>query len=74
MAVANIKVEGTAQVSICAITCVCQCGNHDRTNGTIEFNFGEQKVFYTCSVCKKINEMAFGKDKPPPYPRIRQTR
>ncbi len=75
MATAKIEIEGVAQISISEILCVCgKCGHHDRENATIEFNFREQKVLYTCSQCKKINEMQFGKERPQPYPRSRSMR
>jgi len=72
---AKVQIEGVAQLSMSEIVCVCgKCGHHDRENATIEFNFRDLKVFYTCSECKKINEMQFGKKLPQPYPRTRATR
>lgn len=67
----KIKIEGTASLGINSIVCVCgHCGNNDRENALIEFNFQEQRVIYVCSKCKKENELPFGKDRPAPYPRI----
>jgi len=68
---AKIKIEGIADLGINSIVCVCgHCGNSDLENARIEFNFQEQRVIYLCSKCKKENDMPFGKDKPPSYPRI----
>lgn len=71
MSITNIKIEGIADIDSTQILCVCKCGNHDSANATIEFNFREQCVFYTCSKCKKINEMKFGEATPSPLPRTR---
>lgn len=78
MAVAKITLEGAtqikgdAQITLTEVVCICgKCGNTDRENATIEFNFREEKVFYTCSKCHKINEMTFGKQLPSPLPRSR---
>lgn len=72
MPIHNIKIEGVSEIGLNQIICVCgKCGNHDNENGTLEFNFREQKVMYTCSKCKKMNEMQFGKELPQPYPRTR---
>ena len=67
----KIRIEGTAHIGINSIRCVCgHCGNNDIENAIIEFNFQEQRVIYLCSKCKEENSMHFGKEQPPPYPRI----
>ncbi len=68
----KVKFEGVADLEINAISCVCgYCGNTDKKDALIEFNFPEQRVVYVCGKCKKNNYMQFGKDQPPPYPRAR---
>lgn len=71
MAITNIKVEGVAEVELTNILCVCKCGNHDSANASIEFNFRDQCVYYTCSECRKVNEMKFGQVPTQPLPRTR---
>ncbi len=67
----QFRIEGTANFGINEVSCVCKkCNNRDMENATIEFNFRESKVYSLCSKCKYMNEMFFGQDKPPPYPRI----
>lgn len=73
MAITNVKIEGTAEVGLTQVLCVCKCGNHDSVNASIEFNFREQCVYYTCSQCRKVNEMKFGQTLPPPIPRTRMS-
>lgn len=68
----KIKIEGHADLGINTLRCVCgHCGNSDDDKAIIELNFMEQKIFYLCGKCKKENFMIFGKDKPPPYPKMR---
>jgi hypothetical protein len=58
--------EGLAEISSNTFICICgHCGKHDAENATIEFNFREQKVYYLCSQCKKMNELFFGKQNIP---------
>ena len=67
----KIKIEGLADIGINFFQCVCgYCGNTDSEGALMEFNFKEQRVIYLCGKCKKENSMVFGKDKPPPYPRL----
>ncbi len=67
----KIELTGKARIEINLIRCVCgYCGNNDNAHAVIEFNFQENKVIYLCSKCKKENCMEFGKDRPPPYPRM----
>jgi hypothetical protein len=71
MAIGTIRIEGTAEIGVNEISCVCgKCNNRDAEKASIEFNFRESKVYYLCSICKHMNEMFFGKDMPPPLPRI----
>lgn len=68
----KIKIEGLADLEGAEFYCICGfCGEKSGDNARIEFNFGEQKVFFLCGnkKCKKMNEMQFGKEKPNPYPR-----
>ncbi len=68
----KVKIEGLAEFGGADFSCVCGfCGEKGEDNARIEFNFQEQKVFFLCGnkKCKKMNEMEFGKDRPPPYPR-----
>lgn len=71
MTVTKIRLEGQAEISVTRIMCVCGCGNHDEENATIEFNFRDQAVYYTCSKCKTISSMKFGQTPPKPLPRTR---
>lgn len=66
----NFNFEGNAEISVSQIICVCPCGQHDNKNATIEFNFRDKKVYYTCSKCHKINDMQFG-EKILPLPQTR---
>ena len=75
MALANVKIEGAAEFGLIETICVCAfCNNHDSTVGTLEFNFKEQKVYYVCSKCKKMNEINFGGQKATPLPRSKFAR
>ena len=66
----NISFEGTANLDLPHLMCVCGfCGNNDTKNTRVEINFREKKIFYKCSECKKVNEIELGKDQPPPYPK-----
>lgn len=77
MAMGSIKIEGaqfnfsgTAEIGINEVSCVCgKCNNRDMENASIEFNFKEMKVYYLCSKCRHMNEMAFGKESLPALPR-----
>jgi len=67
----KIKIEGSAEIGTNQFYCVCgHCGNTDRENALMEFNFQEQRVIYVCGKCKKENSMNFGKEKPRPYPSL----
>lgn len=67
----QFTLEGNAEFGINEVSCVCEkCNNRDMENASIEFNFREKKVYFLCSKCKYMNEMFFGKDQPPPLPRI----
>lgn len=70
MPISPIKFEGTAEIGISDILCVCPCGNHDKSS-TIEFNFRDQCVYYLCSKCKKMNKMDFSKPSLPSLPKTR---
>jgi hypothetical protein len=71
MAIGKMEFEGNASFSIADVSCVCaKCNNRDTENASVEFNFREKKVYSLCSKCKHMNEMFFGKDMPPPLPRI----
>ena len=75
MSTIKLKLDGmTAEghISMNATICVCGfCNNHDRENATIEFNFREQKIFYLCSECKKMNEISLTPPPHKPPPRVR---
>lgn len=65
------QIEGVADIGINRFQCVCgHCSNTDSEKVLVEFNFLEQRVIYICSKCKQENSMVFGKEKPPPYPRL----
>jgi len=67
----DIEISGKANIGINLIKCVCgHCGNNDNKHALIEFNFQENRVIFLCSKCKKENYMEFGRDRPPPYPRM----
>lgn len=56
----------------CKITAVCgECRHHQR-NPTLEFNFGDSKVYWLCQSCKKMNTMDFSKTFNKPYPKPRR--
>ncbi len=75
MAMGKIKIEGTAEVWLPEIICICgYCNNHDKEYTTMEFNFREQKIIYLCKKCKKMNEIQFGKERIAPLPRVRMGR
>ncbi len=65
MAIAKAEMEGHVDIAINIVVCKCVCGHVDKENATIEINFQEQKVFYSCSKCKKMNTMQFGKQSIP---------
>ena len=68
----KIKVDGLAEIEGPEIICTCGfCNGPERENPSIEFNFKEQKIFYFCNKCKKMNEIKLGKDFPPPFPKTR---
>ena len=67
----KIRIEGSADIEINRFQCVCgYCANTDSGGALMEFNFKEQRVIYLCGKCKKENSMVFGREKPPPYPRL----
>jgi len=51
---------------------VCGFCRHHQHNPTIEFNFGDSKVYWLCPSCKKMNEMDFSKNLPKSYPKTRR--
>jgi len=66
----DIKIEGTAQLDILSIKCICGfCGETNSDNSSIEIDFKIQKIFYLCGSCKKMNEVGFNRPAPPPMPR-----
>jgi hypothetical protein len=68
----KVKLEGTAEIDANILRCVCAfCNNIDEGRATIEFNFREQKIFYLCEKCKKMNEIYFGQPKSASLPKIR---
>lgn len=70
MAMGRIKIDGTAEIGVNEISCVCaKCNNRDMENASIEFNFKEKKVYYLCSQCKHMNELFFGAPTIPPMPK-----
>lgn len=72
MAVKGIRMEGSAEIATNDLVCVCGfCNDQCRENGTIEFNFREQKVFFYCNACKKMNEIFFGTKPVQPLPRTK---
>jgi len=73
MALATLQFEGTSQVGIISLICVCGfCNHHDYEKGAIEFNFKEKTIFYTCNKCNKRNEIKFGNtNDAAPLPRSR---
>lgn len=56
----------------CRMMAVCGYCRHHERNPTIEFNFGDSKVYWLCQSCKKMNEMDFSKQMPPSYPKTRR--
>ena len=73
MSVGKIKIEGTAQFSAPAISCICEkCGEPSDENSTIVFDFKQQKILYLCSnnKCKKMNEISL-RIETTPYPKVR---
>lgn len=73
MGLVNIKIEGKAHLETNEFIFVCAfCGNHDKEKSTIEFNFREQKIFYLCTKCKKMNELNLNpKSNQTPFPKSR---
>ncbi len=72
MALGKMRIEGTAEFGINELICVCgHCNNHDLECATIEFNFKQQAVYYSCSKCGKMNEINFSKPHIPPMPKSR---
>jgi len=76
MAVAKkVKIEGIAEIEGTEISCICGfCNSPNRDTACLEVNFKEQKIFYFCGTCKKMNEIKLGKDLMPPMPKTRLTR
>mgnify|MGYP000858213192 CR=1 FL=1 len=56
----------------CKLVAVCMHCRHHAHNPTIEFNFGDSKVYWLCPSCTKMNEMDFSKRLPPAYPKTRR--
>lgn len=54
------------------IVAVCGFCRHHGHSPMIEFNFGDSKVYWLCSACKKMNSMDFSKPLPPAYPRTKR--
>ena len=66
----EIKIEGTAQLDILSIKCICGfCGETNSKNSTMEIDFKTKKFFYLCGSCKKMNDVGFDKPPLPPMPR-----
>jgi Zn finger protein HypA/HybF involved in hydrogenase expression len=59
------EVKNNSTVFVCG-----HCRHHHYGSAAIEFNFYDKKIFYLCPQCKKMNAIQFGKDMPPPYPKI----
>jgi len=56
------------------ILCVCaKCGKHEN-NSIIEINFREQKIYWLCPKCKKMNEIVISEKKHTPLPRVKTRR
>jgi len=61
-------VEGKETKSIKFVSVCRFCGFHDDKEGTIEFNFRDEKVYFLCPKCKKLNEMTL-KSNYQPFPK-----
>lgn len=63
---AEINEENVVKlVAVCGF-----CRDHQK-NPTIEFNFSDNKVYWLCQNCKKMNEMDFSKPLPGKFPKLR---
>lgn len=72
MALAKVTLEGTADIDIPQLQCVCKhCGEHTSSGCGIELNFRDQKIYYMCQKCKKMNTMDLSKPQLPSLPRTR---
>jgi hypothetical protein len=58
--------------NIVKIMAVCGFCRYHQKNPTIEFNFNDNKVYWLCQECKKMNEMDFSKPLPGKYPKPRR--
>lgn len=75
MSVKQIKIEGLAEIASNDFIFVCgYCRGHGENGSKIEINFGEQKLFYLCPHCNKMNELFWGKPLTPPLPKSRLSR
>ena len=70
----KIKIEGLAEIEEPEIACICEFCNSSTRNPSVEFNFKEQKIFYFCPECKKMNLFQISKGFIPPMPKTRLTR
>lgn len=52
---------------------VCKhCREHFSEEATVEFNFAEQKIYFLCPKCKKMNEIDLNPKTYLPYPKPRR--
>jgi hypothetical protein len=57
------------------ISVICQCGNTEYEEGTIEINFRDRKIIYVCPKCNRINTMELAlPEEHHPYPRTGRCR
>lgn len=61
-----------ANDNICKTVAVCGFCRHHQHNPTLEFNFGDSKVYWLCTECQKMNAMDFSKPMPAAYPKTRR--
>ena len=75
MSAKKVTIEGVAEIEGTEIVCICSfCNVPNRDTASLEFNFKEQKIFYYCGTCKKMNELDLNTNTTPPLPRTRFTR
>jgi len=52
----------------------CKQSVEEKDFSKFDINFFEKKIYWLCSLCKKMNSLDIGRKTDGPYPRIRMKR
>jgi hypothetical protein len=67
-----IEIKGSSVLSAVSAVVICSyCNSHEKENISLEINFRDQKIYYLCKQCKKMNLLDFANNKTQPLPRTR---